>query len=403
MRMSSRSDLQGTDGLAAWWRDTPAPISNQRDVEGDAGKLFDLIVIGSGIIGLSTAFRTVEQQPGIRVLVLSANPSHECNTPLSFGILTPMLYASPRTWSRLVGAQKARAGYRALHDLSRELVARGLAHEGTCQIDLGRSELPLEPYPLLQQYADLGVPAQLSRELAPGAIGPAIDLNDHAFCDPRALLSYFQRTAQARGVRYISSVVDRIAPTSTGYVVNADTGDYKATRVVKAVGARTLTGTAIPGAQRHASVGALLLPTAAAPNTRWQGLLADAGKDGLHARVRADNSVILGFSAPVENHDDAAARQLALDRTLTEARRRYPHHVVDQTWSGWVYKGDGAVAATRMGSGDSLDLWACQGRGLLVGMALGQHAAHIATDTHSSFVPCFGGVAPTPTAEEKSL
>lgn len=402
MQISSGSDTQGADEMGAWWRDTPAPVSDQGEVGDDTGGPFDLIVIGSGIIGLSMALHTVEQHPGTRILVLSANLRRECNTLLSFGILTPMLHASPRAWSRLVGTEKARAGYRTLHDLSKELVARGLAHEGTCQIDLGRSESPLDPYRLLQQYDELGVPAQLSRELAPGALGPAIDLHDHAFCDPRALLSYLQREARALGVRFVTSVVDQVVPNSAGFVVNAATGEYRAARVVKAVGARTLTATSVPGAQRHASAGALLLPTPATPDTRWQGLLADAGAGGLHARVRADNSVILGFSAPVEDQDDVAARQLALTRTIAEAERRYPHHVADQTWAGWVYKGDGAVAATRLGPGGSFDLWACQGRGLLVGMALGRHAAHIASDSPSRFVSCFGGVAPTPTAEEKS-
>ena len=85
--------------------------------------MFDLAIIGGGIVGLATAYRFTRRFPGRRVVVLEKE-SHvaEHQTGRNSGVLHSGVYYKPGT----LKAKTCRAGKQAMEAFC---AAEGIAHE----------------------------------------------------------------------------------------------------------------------------------------------------------------------------------------------------------------------------------------------------------------------------------
>lgn len=122
----------------------------------------DVVVIGAGIVGLSTAYALSRQRPGIRVTVLEKEPGparHQ--TGRNSGVIHSGVYYRP-------GSLKARYATRGAAEMVRFCAEHGVPHEvtGKLIVATGREELP-RLHALVQRGRENGIPV---RELGPSQI-----------------------------------------------------------------------------------------------------------------------------------------------------------------------------------------------------------------------------------------
>ncbi|GAA3111562.1 L-2-hydroxyglutarate oxidase [Streptomyces rectiviolaceus] len=189
----------------------------------------DVLVIGGGIVGLSTAYAISRGAPGTRVTVLEKEPGparHQ--TGRNSGVIHSGIYYRP-------GSLKARYAVRGAAEMIKFCAEYGIAHEVTGKLIVAteRSELP-RLHALVQRGRENGIPV---RELGPAQIAEyepevrglaAIQVGTTGICDYGSVA---ERLADASGadVRYGAEVVriDRRAAlgvavrTADGSVVRA--------------------------------------------------------------------------------------------------------------------------------------------------------------------------------------
>jgi L-2-hydroxyglutarate oxidase len=199
-------------------------------VSGFGGGMFDcdVLVVGGGIIGLSTAYALSRAAPGTRVTVLEKEPGparHQ--TGRNSGVIHSGIYYRP-------GSLKARFAVRGAAEMVKFCAEYGLPHEVTGKLIVAtdRAELP-RLHALVQRGRENGIPV---RELGPAQISAyephvggiaAIHVGTTGICDYGAVAA---RLAEASGaeVRYGARVaaVDRrpwgvAVRTADGAVVRA--------------------------------------------------------------------------------------------------------------------------------------------------------------------------------------
>ncbi|MGW4376494.1 L-2-hydroxyglutarate oxidase [Streptomyces albidoflavus] len=122
----------------------------------------DVVVIGAGIVGLSTAYALSRQRPGIRVTVLEKEqgPARH-QTGRNSGVIHSGVYYRP-------GSLKARYATRGAAEMVRFCAEHGVPHEvtGKLIVATGREELP-RLHALVQRGRENGIPV---RELGPSQI-----------------------------------------------------------------------------------------------------------------------------------------------------------------------------------------------------------------------------------------
>ncbi|MCH0543313.1 L-2-hydroxyglutarate oxidase [Streptomyces sp. MUM 203J] len=188
----------------------------------------DVLVIGGGIVGLSTAYALTRAAPGTRVTVLEKEPGparHQ--TGRNSGVIHSGIYYRP-------GSLKARYAVRGAAEMVKFCAEYGLPHEVTGKLIVAtdRSELP-RLHALAQRGRENGIPV---RELGPAQISEyepqvrglaAVHVGTTGICDYGAVAA---RLADASGaeVRYGArvTVVDRrpwgvAVRTAAGEVVRA--------------------------------------------------------------------------------------------------------------------------------------------------------------------------------------
>ncbi|MER7832698.1 L-2-hydroxyglutarate oxidase [Streptomyces sp. NPDC095602] len=188
----------------------------------------DVLVVGGGIIGLSTAYALSRAAPGTRVTVLEKEPGparHQ--TGRNSGVIHSGIYYRP-------GSLKARFAVRGAAEMVKFCAEYGLPHEVTGKLIVAtdRAELP-RLHALVQRGRENGIPV---RELGPAQISAyephvggiaAIHVGTTGICDYGAVAA---RLAEASGaeVRYGARVtaVDRrpwgvAVRTADGAVVRA--------------------------------------------------------------------------------------------------------------------------------------------------------------------------------------
>ncbi|MFE3141744.1 L-2-hydroxyglutarate oxidase [Streptomyces scopuliridis] len=191
----------------------------------------EVLVIGGGIVGLSTAYAITRAAPGTRVVVLEKEPGparHQ--TGHNSGVIHSGVYYRP-------GSLKARYAVRGSAEMVKFCAEYGIAHEVTGKLIVAtrRDELP-RLHALVQRGRENGIPV---RELGPAQITEyepqvrglaAIQVGTTGVCDFVAVAEQLAESAEAAGasVRYGSEVtaVDRrpwgvAVRTAAGAVVRA--------------------------------------------------------------------------------------------------------------------------------------------------------------------------------------
>lgn len=122
----------------------------------------DVLVIGGGIVGLSTAYALTRAAPGTRVTVLEkeSGPARH-QTGRNSGVIHSGIYYRP-------GSLKARFAVRGAAEMVKFCAEYGIAHQvtGKLIVATGRDELP-RLHALVQRGRENGIPV---RELGPAQI-----------------------------------------------------------------------------------------------------------------------------------------------------------------------------------------------------------------------------------------
>ncbi|WP_055545449.1 L-2-hydroxyglutarate oxidase [Streptomyces sp. NBRC 110028] len=186
----------------------------------------DVLVIGGGIVGLSTAYAITRAAPGTRVTVLEkeAGPARH-QTGRNSGVIHSGIYYRP-------GSLKARFAVRGAAEMVKFCAEYGIAHEVTGKLIVAteRSELP-RLHALVQRGRENGIPV---RELGPAQMAEyepwvrglaAIHVGTTGVCDFGAVAAQLARLARDAGasVRYGAGVT-RIGRRPTAVAVRTADG-----------------------------------------------------------------------------------------------------------------------------------------------------------------------------------
>ncbi len=192
----------------------------------------DVLVIGGGIVGLSTAYAITRAAPGTRVTVLEKEPGparHQ--TGRNSGVIHSGLYYRP-------GSLKARYAVRGAAEMVKFCAEYGIAHAvtGKLIVATGRAELP-RLHALVQRGRENGIPV---RELGAAQIPEyepevrglaAIHVGTTGICDYVAVARQLAHASGAE-IRYGAEVlrVDRRA--GLGVAVRTRSGDVLRARTM---------------------------------------------------------------------------------------------------------------------------------------------------------------------------
>ncbi|MEU4346638.1 L-2-hydroxyglutarate oxidase [Streptomyces sp. NPDC023838] len=184
----------------------------------------DVLVIGGGIVGLSTAYALAQASPGTRVTVLEkeAGPARH-QTGRNSGVIHSGIYYRP-------GSLKARYAVRGAAEMVAFCAEQGIAHEvtGKLIVATGREELP-RLHGLAQRGRENGIPV---RELGPAQIAEyepevrglaAIHVGTTGVCDFPAVAARLAELSGAE-IRYGTEVVRISRRPDAGVAVRTSTG-----------------------------------------------------------------------------------------------------------------------------------------------------------------------------------
>ncbi|MEV5607256.1 L-2-hydroxyglutarate oxidase [Streptomyces sp. NPDC052225] len=192
----------------------------------------DVLVVGGGIVGLSTAYAVSRAAPGTRVVVLEkeAGPARH-QTGRNSGVIHSGIYYRP-------GSLKARFAVRGAAEMVKFCAEYGVPHQvtGKLIVATGRDELP-RLHALVQRGRENGIPV---RELGPAQIQEyepevrglaAIHVGTTGIADYRAVA---ERLAEASGadIRYGADVVQIDRRAGLGVAVRTASGEIVRGRVL---------------------------------------------------------------------------------------------------------------------------------------------------------------------------
>ncbi|MGV9274589.1 L-2-hydroxyglutarate oxidase [Streptomyces griseosporeus] len=192
----------------------------------------DVLVVGGGIVGLSTAYAITRAAPGTRVTVLEKEPGparHQ--TGRNSGVIHSGIYYRP-------GSLKARYAVRGAAEMVKFCAEYGIAHAVTGKLIVAtdRDELP-RLHALVQRGRENGIPV---RELGAAQIAEyepevrglaAIHVGSTGICDYTAVA---RQLAEASGadIRYGARVVRIDRRPERGVAVRLAGGDIVRARVL---------------------------------------------------------------------------------------------------------------------------------------------------------------------------
>ncbi|MBC6440703.1 MAG: FAD-binding oxidoreductase [Rhodospirillales bacterium] len=216
---------------------------------------FDIVIVGGGVMGLSTAWHLLDREPGLRVCVIERDPTYEfASTPRSLGGVRQQFSVAENIRMSQYGRQfytvfaetmavdgeKPDIGYRVegyLFLLPEE--ARAQAQElNDLQRSLGATTEMLDPAGIAVLFPSLNLD-----DIAFGTYGP-----EDGWTDPYAIVMGFRKKVREMGIAYRQGGVASIATAdgrATGVVLE-DGSTVAAGQVVCAAGAwsNTLLATA---------------------------------------------------------------------------------------------------------------------------------------------------------------
>lgn len=171
-------------------------------MRGDGGGYdCDVLIVGGGIVGLSTAYAITRAAPGTSVVVLEKESGPALHqTGRNSGVIHSGIYYRP-------GSYKARFAVQGAAEMVRFCAEQGLPHEvpGKLIVATDRAELP-RLHALVQRGRENGIPV---RELGPAQIAEyepavrgiaAIHVGTTGVCDFGAVARRLARLAEDAGV-----------------------------------------------------------------------------------------------------------------------------------------------------------------------------------------------------------
>ncbi len=219
--------------------------------------VYDVAVVGGGIVGLATAFEFLRRKPRASVLVLEKEESvgrHQ--TGHNSGVLHSGIYYKP-------GSLKARIAVRGCREMVRFCEEHGVPFEMTGKVIVATSE---EERPrlstLLERGRENGVPglraiaAEELREIEPHARGvAAIHSASTGIVSFRAVAEAMASSIEKAGghVRTRARLIG-FRSESDGVTLETEAGDFLARRVVTASGLQADRVAALCGAAPNASI-----------------------------------------------------------------------------------------------------------------------------------------------------
>ncbi|MGW2522621.1 L-2-hydroxyglutarate oxidase [Streptomyces sp. NPDC001617] len=192
----------------------------------------DVLVIGGGIVGLSTAYAITRAAPGTRVTVLEkeAGPARH-QTGRNSGVIHSGIYYRP-------GSLKARYAVRGAAEMVKFCAEYGIAHAVTGKLIVAtdREELP-RLHALVQRGRENGIPVRelggsQIQEYEPEVRGlAAIHVGTTGICD---FVGVARQLAEASGaeIRYGADVVQVDRRPELGVAVRTAAGDVVRARVL---------------------------------------------------------------------------------------------------------------------------------------------------------------------------
>ncbi|MFD7297801.1 L-2-hydroxyglutarate oxidase [Streptomyces sp. NPDC059897] len=199
---------------------------------GAAGYDGDVLVVGGGIVGLSTAYAVSRAAPGTRVVVLEKEqgPARH-QTGRNSGVIHSGIYYRP-------GSLKARFAVRGAAEMVKFCAEYGIAHEVTGKLIVAteRDELP-RLHALVQRGRENGIPvrelgASQIQEYEPQVRGlAAIHVGTTGIVDYRAVAELFAEASGAE-IRYGADVVQVDRRADRGVAVRTSSGDVVRGRVL---------------------------------------------------------------------------------------------------------------------------------------------------------------------------
>ncbi|MEU6868916.1 L-2-hydroxyglutarate oxidase [Streptomyces sp. NPDC046876] len=191
----------------------------------------DVLVVGGGIVGLSTAYALSRLAPGTRVVVLekeSGPAMHQ--TGRNSGVIHSGIYYRP-------GSLKARFAVSGAAEMVKFCAEHGIAHEvtGKLIVATGRDELP-RLHALVQRGRENGIPV---RELGPAQITeyePEVQGLAAIHVGTTGIVDYGQvarQLAESSGAEIVyGGAVDLIARRASGIAVRTSAGVVVRARVL---------------------------------------------------------------------------------------------------------------------------------------------------------------------------
>ncbi|GAA0482102.1 L-2-hydroxyglutarate oxidase [Streptomyces sp. NPDC046215] len=194
----------------------------------------DVLVVGGGIVGLSTAYAITRAAPGTSVVVLEKEPGPALHqTGRNSGVIHSGIYYRP-------GSLKARFAVRGAAEMVKFCAEQGLPYEVTGKLIVAteRAELP-RLHALVQRGRENGIPV---RELGPARIAEyephvrglgAIHVGTTGVCDYGAVAARLARLAEDAGasVRY-GARVREIGRRASGVAVRTSLGEVLRARAL---------------------------------------------------------------------------------------------------------------------------------------------------------------------------
>jgi L-2-hydroxyglutarate oxidase LhgO len=219
--------------------------------------VYDVVVVGGGIVGLATAFEHLRREPGARVLVLEKEAAvglHQ--TGHNSGVLHSGIYYKP-------GSLKARIAVRGCASMIRFCEEHGVAFELSGKVIVATSETErprLEA--LLERGKENGVPGlrlispEELREIEPNALGvAALHSASTGIVSFRAVAEAMAREIESRGGHVRTGARLLGFRNEAGLVrLHTEAGDLLARRVVTASGLHADRVAALCGAEPSARI-----------------------------------------------------------------------------------------------------------------------------------------------------
>jgi L-2-hydroxyglutarate oxidase LhgO len=196
---------------------------------------YDITIVGGGIVGLGTAYRLLEAQPRLKILLLEKEKKLAAHqTGNNSGVLHSGLYYKP-------GSAKALLAMQGLQQMVAFCRTHGVTHEQCGKIVVAATENELSRLDNLWERGNANglqglrrlTPEQI-REIEPHAGGvAAIHVPQEGIVDYTAVCEKLgELIRQAGGEIRLGNCVEKIIPDAGSWTVTTSAGDFQAKFVI---------------------------------------------------------------------------------------------------------------------------------------------------------------------------